>query len=73
MSKYAKKSVTLSPKSEMASLCLFHTLWDLNRQDEAKNEIRRFIQSGGNINKYNILFKENDTSIKDFPEYDDSF
>ena len=63
---YAKRSAILSPKSEMASLCLFHCLYDLNKKDEANDEIRRFIQSGVQVDKYNVLFKENGLSIKDF-------
>lgn len=39
---YFKKAVKLSPKTEMASLGLFHALWDMDRIDEALEELKRF-------------------------------
>jgi tetratricopeptide (TPR) repeat protein len=35
-------AVRLGPKSEKASRGLFHCLWDMNRLDEALEEIKRF-------------------------------
>jgi tetratricopeptide (TPR) repeat protein len=64
--KYAKKTVNLNPKNESASLCLFHSLFDLNRKTEAENEIRRYIKAGGQIKKYKVLFEENNLTIEDF-------
>ena len=40
---YATQSVAVSPKSERASLVLFHSLWKTNREDEAFEEMRRFL------------------------------
>ena len=37
-----QKAVRLAPKSERASLGLFHALWDTNRVDEALAEIKRY-------------------------------
>jgi tetratricopeptide (TPR) repeat protein len=39
---YFKKAVKLSPKTEMASLGLFHALWDTDRIYEALEEIKRY-------------------------------
>jgi tetratricopeptide (TPR) repeat protein len=39
---YCTKSVQLSPRSERASLGLFHALWSLDRVDEALEEIKRY-------------------------------
>ena len=40
-----RKAVALSPRSELASLGLFHSLWRIGRVDAAFNEMRRFIKS----------------------------
>ncbi len=37
------QTVALSPKSELASLGLFHSLWNVGRQKEAFTEMRRFL------------------------------
>jgi predicted Zn-dependent protease len=37
------KIVHLKPKSELASRGLFHSLWKLERHDEAFDEMRRFL------------------------------
>jgi predicted Zn-dependent protease len=37
-----RRATELSPKSERASLGVFHTLWELNRQDQALEEIKRY-------------------------------
>jgi tetratricopeptide (TPR) repeat protein len=39
---HCKKAAKLAPKSEMASLALFHSLWELDRQVEALEEMKRF-------------------------------
>ncbi len=39
---FLQKAVALSPKTEMASLGLFHALWALDRLDEALAEIKRY-------------------------------
>ena len=38
-----QKATELSPKSEMASLGLFHSLWQLERNDDAFEEMKRFM------------------------------
>ena len=40
---YLFRSSKMSPKSERTSLALFHALFDLNRIDEAFDEMRRFM------------------------------
>ena len=39
---YFKKATELSPQSEKASLGLFHSLWNLDRVNEALEEVKRF-------------------------------
>jgi len=39
---HLKMGVRLAPRSEMASLGLFNWLWDMNRREEALEEIKRF-------------------------------
>lgn len=39
-----RKSVALSPHSELASLGLFHALFALDRVDEAFDEMRRYVK-----------------------------
>lgn len=41
--KHAQRSVIVSPKSEVASLILFHSLWHIEQYDEAFDEMRRFM------------------------------
>jgi len=38
-----EEAVRLLPESDMASRGLFHTLWDLDRAPEARDELRRFL------------------------------
>jgi predicted Zn-dependent protease len=38
-----RKTVALSPKSELASLGLFHSLWSLGRRHESFAEMRRLL------------------------------
>jgi predicted Zn-dependent protease len=40
-----RKATTLSPRSEAASLGLFHSLWRTGRTDAAFHEMRRFVKS----------------------------
>jgi len=37
------KAVELSPKSELASLGLFHTLWESGQRQRATEEMNRFL------------------------------
>jgi predicted Zn-dependent protease len=39
-----RKASRLSPKSELASLGLFHSLWNLGRRREAFREMRRLLK-----------------------------
>jgi tetratricopeptide (TPR) repeat protein len=41
---YFKRAVELSPTSEKTSLGLFHCLWSQGKEDEAFDEMRRFIR-----------------------------
>lgn len=52
-----KKATVISPKSETASLGLFHSLWRLGDQDNALVEMQRFT-SICNSEEYNNLIKE---------------
>lgn len=54
---YATQSVVVSPKSETASLVLFHSLWKTNRKDEAFDEMRRFMSLAPS-NAYDELLKD---------------
>jgi predicted Zn-dependent protease len=40
--KYLKKATDVSPRSEMASVSLFHALFDMGKTDGAFDEMRRF-------------------------------
>jgi tetratricopeptide (TPR) repeat protein len=40
-----RKAAGVSPRSEAASLGLFHSLWRVGRTDAAFNEMRRFVKS----------------------------
>lgn len=61
--KYFKRLVVLKPDSEIASLGLFHSLFDLGKEMLALKELNRFIQ----INKpvhYKITILELKKSVK---------
>ena len=57
---YARATVMLSPRSEMASLTLFHTLSHLGFDSEALDESRRFTRLNGITPEYEFLFSELD-------------
>lgn len=38
------KAVDLKPSTELASLALFHCLWEMDRTDDAFDEMRRFLK-----------------------------
>ena len=63
---YARRSTELSPKSEMASLCLAHCLFELDLHEDMIKEIKRYINTGGKIDGYNVLFEENGLTLNDF-------
>ena len=55
-----EKAVLLSPKSELASLGLFHSLWHHERFEDALEESKRFIRINGLTSEYSILLDELD-------------
>lgn len=57
---YAREATLLSPRSELASITLFHTLVNLGLETEAFDEARRFIKRNGVTQEYEFLFNELD-------------
>jgi hypothetical protein len=57
---YSQRAVVLSPKSELASLCFFHSLWHHERFDEAFCEARRFVKINGMTDLYSSLMSDLD-------------
>ena len=55
-----EKAVKLSPKSQLASIGLFHSLWRNGRFSDALDEAKRFIASNGITNDYRALMSELD-------------
>lgn len=53
-----RRASILAPKMELASLGLFHTLWELGRRDEAFEEARRYITLAGPSKEYGMLLRE---------------
>ncbi len=64
--KYALRAVELLPNHEQASLTLFHCYFDQGLQDEAEDEITRYVKTGSAIEKYQVLFDENGLTVEDF-------
>jgi predicted Zn-dependent protease len=54
---YFRQTVSLSPNSELASLGLFNSLWQVNRHDEAVAEMERFL-SVSESDEYDLLIKD---------------
>jgi tetratricopeptide (TPR) repeat protein len=54
---YYQRTAALSPKSELASLSLFHSLWQVGRRDEAMDEMARFLTVAPS-EEYNLLVRE---------------
>ena len=67
----ASRAVQLSPSSEMASRCLFHSLYDLGRYDEAFAEVARF-RSNKQSDEYEItlceIVEDATKELEDCPE-----
>jgi tetratricopeptide (TPR) repeat protein len=59
-----EKATKISPKSEMASLGLFHSLWQLERNDEAFKEMKRYMSVAESA-EYNELLEKFANSSKD--------
>jgi len=57
---YWEKVVKLSPKSELASRALFHTLFRHERYDDAFSEANRFIKLNGYSKEYALIMEELD-------------
>ena len=55
---YFEKAVKLTPKTELASIGLFHCLWSLGRNKEALKEARRYLDVGKPAKHYSSLLKE---------------
>ena len=55
--KWFARAARLAPRSEKASLGLFHSLWDLGKYDDAFDEMRRFFIMGGS-REYTRLLRE---------------
>lgn len=51
------RTTTISPRSELASVGLFHSLWSLKRVEEARAEATRFL-SNGSSREYELLLDE---------------
>ena len=60
-----QRTALLSPKSELTSLGLFHSLWNVGKQDEAFAEIRRFL-SISDSEEYRQLIKEMGRELDSF-------
>jgi hypothetical protein len=54
---YFKKTTKLKPSSELASLGLFHSLWELKEYKRAYKEMDRFLFSNV-ANNYKVTLKE---------------
>jgi tetratricopeptide (TPR) repeat protein len=52
-----RRATRLSPKSELASLALFHTLWSLGRNREALLEMQRYVELKPNSEGYRELLE----------------
>jgi len=65
-----RKAVQLEPKSELASLGVFHCLWQKEEYDDALHEMRRFLEAGGKSKDYDDIIqelREKNLLPKDFP------
>jgi hypothetical protein len=51
------RAVALAPRSERASLGLFHSLWEIGEYDQAFNEMRRFLGSSDS-KEYSRLIRD---------------
>jgi tetratricopeptide (TPR) repeat protein len=44
-----QRSVELSPRAPMISLALFHSLWELDRKEDALEEMKRHLSATGQL------------------------
>lgn len=63
---YAIRAVELSPQNEMLSFNLYNCLFDLGKIEEAEGEMKRYFDTGGTLNFYEELLKENKLKREDF-------
>lgn len=54
---YYKRTIELNPRSELASLGLFHSLWEMKNYSGAFKEMDRFLSSN-EANTYKVTLKE---------------
>lgn len=66
---YFKKTTRLNPNSELASLGLFHSLWDLSKYKDAFKEMDNFL-SKNKAKLYKVTLKEQFEQLDDkTPKY----
>lgn len=65
---YAQNASTKKPECELASITLFHCLFNLDLKDEAEEEMTRFLNLGIPIDNYEVLLEENNLTIEDFSD-----
>ena len=53
-----RQAILLSPDSELASLGLFHSLWESGDTDGAFAEMKRFVASSGPSDEYRKVLEE---------------
>ena len=58
-----KKAVQISPRSEKISLGLFHCLWQLDKNDEAFEEMKRFSKVSFSQENKNIVDNINNKDV----------
>ena len=56
-------ATSLRPRSELASLSLFHTLKHLDRMNDAFGEMRRFLAIRPESHEYDLLRQELDENV----------
>jgi predicted Zn-dependent protease len=61
-----RRATELAPESELASLGLFHTLWEMGLEKKAREEMDRF-QKVAHSDEYATLHKELDGQVPDKP------
>ena len=59
-----QRTVALSPQSELASLGLFHSLWNTGKHDEVFSEMRRFL-SLSELEEYDRLIEGMNETAKE--------
>jgi tetratricopeptide (TPR) repeat protein len=67
-----QKAVELKPESELASLGLFHTLWDMGREREALAEAKRFLSLRESEEYFKLAEEMRDSfaEVDDIPKFD---